>query len=102
MPRFFFRIRSNGHGRSDDEFGIDFPSVETACSEALRVAQDLKGVFAARGEEPRAHAIEIETEAGEVVLHLPFSVIFDGSIDTVVPHAQKIQSREEASFTDPY
>jgi hypothetical protein len=48
MPRFFFRIRSNGHGRSDDEFGIDFPSVETACSEALRVAQDLKGVFAAR------------------------------------------------------
>jgi Tfp pilus assembly ATPase PilU len=76
MPRFFFHIRSNGHGRSHDEFGIDFPSVETACNEALRVAQDLIGVFAARGQDPRDHAIEIENEAGEVVLYLPFPEIF--------------------------
>ncbi len=33
--------------------GNDFPSVETACSEALRASQDLEGVFAARGEDPR-------------------------------------------------
>jgi hypothetical protein len=79
-----------------------WPPPVSACSEALRAAQGLKGAFAARGEDPQDHAIEIENEAGEVVLHLPFSVIFDGSIDTVVPHAQKIQSREEASFTDPY
>jgi hypothetical protein len=42
MPRFFFHIRSNGNGRSCDDLGLDFPSVETACSEALRAAQDLK------------------------------------------------------------
>ena len=34
------------------------------------------GVFAARGEDPREHAVEIENEAGEVVLHMPFSEIF--------------------------
>jgi hypothetical protein len=80
MPRFFFHIRSNGNGRSRDDLGIDFPSVETACSEALRVAQDFKGVFAARGQDPRDHAIEIENEAGEIVLHLTFSEIFDDSV----------------------
>jgi hypothetical protein len=96
MPRFFFHIRSNGYGRSCDDIGIDFPSGETACSEALRLAQDLKGMFAARGQDPRDHAIEIENEAGEVVLHLSFSEIFDGSVGVVVPHSQDIQGREEA------
>jgi hypothetical protein len=33
-------------------------------------------VFAARGQDPRDHAIEIENEAGEVVLHMPFSEVF--------------------------
>jgi Tfp pilus assembly ATPase PilU len=76
MPRFFIHVHSNGHGRSYDELGLDFPSAETVCSEALRAAQDLIGVFAARGQDPRDHAVEIESEAGEIVLHLPFSEIF--------------------------
>ncbi|MPR11064.1 DUF6894 family protein [Microvirga tunisiensis] len=96
MPRFFFHICSNGNGRSCDDLGLDFPSVETACSEALRAAQGLKGAFAARGEDPRDHAIEIENEAGEVVLHLSFSEIFDDSVGVVIPHSRKIQDREEA------
>jgi hypothetical protein len=78
MPRFFFHIRSNGHGQSHDEFGLDFPNVETACSEALRAAQDLEGVFAARGQDPRDHAIEVTDESGQIVLYLSFSEIFDG------------------------
>jgi hypothetical protein len=76
MPRFFVHIRSNGHCWSYDEFGLDFPDVETARSQTLRAAHDLIDVFAARGEDPRDHAVEIENEAGEVVWHLPFSEIF--------------------------
>ena len=76
MPRFFFHIRSNGNTRSRDDLGLDFSSVETACTEALHAAQDLKRVFAARGEDPRDHALEVENETGNVVLHLPFSEIF--------------------------
>ena len=68
MQRYFFHIWSNGHGRSYDELGLNFPSTEAACREALRAAQDLISVFAARGQDPRDHAIEIENEAGEVVL----------------------------------
>jgi Tfp pilus assembly ATPase PilU len=76
MPRFFIHIRSNGHCRSYDEDGLYFPNVEAACKEVLRAAQDLISVFAARDQDPRDHAVEIENEAGEVVLHLPFSEIF--------------------------
>ena len=76
MARFFFHIRSKGHTRSRDDHGLNFPSVETACSEALRAAQDLEGVFAAQGEDPGNHALEVENEAGKIVLLLPFSEIF--------------------------
>jgi hypothetical protein len=76
MPRFFVHVRSNGNCWSYDECGLDFPDVETARSQTLRAAHDLIDVFAARGEDPRDHAVEIENEAGEVVWHLPFSEIF--------------------------
>ena len=76
MPRFFVHVRSNGHCWSYDEFGLDFPDVETARSQTLRAAQGLIDVFAARGQDPRDHAVEIENEAGEAVWHLPFSEIF--------------------------
>jgi hypothetical protein len=90
MPRFFFHIHSNGTGRSCDDLGLEFPCVETACSEALRAAQGLKGAFAARGEDPQDHAIEIENEAGEVVLYLPFSEIFDDLVSVRVLYSQEI------------
>ena len=76
MPRFFVHVRSTGHCWSYDAFGLDFPDVETARSQTLRAAQSLIGVFAARCQDPRDHAVEIENEAGEVVLHMPFSEIF--------------------------
>jgi Tfp pilus assembly ATPase PilU len=81
MPRFFVHVRSNGHCWSYDEFGLDFPDVETACSQTLCVAQDLISVFATRDQDPRDHAIEIENEAGEVVLYMPFSEIFVRDFD---------------------
>ncbi|MGO4526996.1 hypothetical protein AB4097_19315 [Microvirga sp. 2MCAF35] len=76
MPRFFVHVRSNGHCGSYDAIGLDFPDVETARCQTLRAAQGLIGVFAARGQDPRDHAVEIENEAGHVVLHMPFSEIF--------------------------
>ena len=80
MPRFFFHIRSNNQSVSQDELGLDFPDVETACSEALRAAHGLEDVFAAWGQDPRDHAIEVEDTSGEVVFRLPFSDIFDSSL----------------------
>jgi hypothetical protein len=77
MMRYFFHVRSYGTARSCDDLGLDFPSVKAACSEAMRKAQELKGVFESRGEDPRDHAVVIETEAGEVVFLMSFADIFD-------------------------
>ena len=76
MPRFYLHIRCNDGGISYDEFGLDYPDVETARSAAARAAQDLEGIFAARGQDPRDYAIEVENDTGEVVFRLPFSEIF--------------------------
>lgn len=73
MPRFFFHIRRNGRGVSYDEAGLDYPDVETAWSAVVRAAHDLKRVFAARAQDPRDYAIEVEIDTGEVVFRLPFS-----------------------------
>ena len=76
MPRFFVHVRSYGHCWSYDQFGLDFPDVETARSQTLSAAQGLRDVFASHGKDPRDHAVVIESEAGEIVLHIPFSEIF--------------------------
>jgi hypothetical protein len=83
MPRFFFHIRSVDQSLSMDEFGLDYPDVETAFCAALCAAQGLEEVFAARGEDPRGYVIEIEDGSGEVVARLPFSDIFDGHASEV-------------------
>jgi hypothetical protein len=75
MPRFFIHIRSNGHSRSHDQFGLDFPDVETTRSEVERAAQDLKHIFIERDQDPRNYTIEVENDTGEVVFRLPFSEI---------------------------
>ena len=73
MPQFFFHIRHNGRGVSYDGSGLDYPDVESAWSAVVRAAQDLKQVFAARGQDPRDYVIEIADATGEVVFRLPFS-----------------------------
>ena len=72
MPRFFFHIQTPDKGLSRDELGLDFPNVETARREAVRAAQDIEGVFIARGQDPRNYAIEVENDAGAVVFRLSF------------------------------
>jgi Domain of unknown function (DUF6894) len=78
MPCFFFHIRCSDQSLSLDEFGLDFPDVETAYIEAFRAAQDLKGVFTSRDQNPRDYAIEVVTARGELVISLPFSEVFEG------------------------
>jgi hypothetical protein len=73
MSRFYLHIRCKDGGMSYDEFGLDYPDVETAWSAVVRAAQTLKLVFAARGHDPRDYAIEVENDIGEVVFRLPFS-----------------------------
>jgi hypothetical protein len=74
MPRFYLHIRCKDGGMSYDEFGLDYPDVETALSAAAWAAQDLKHVFAALlGQGLRGYAIEVENDAGEMVFRLPFS-----------------------------
>ena len=77
MPRFFFHVRCDHLNRSQDELGLDFPDVETACVEATRAARDLIDEFAAQGQNPRDYAIEAETVSGELVFRLPFVGLFD-------------------------
>jgi hypothetical protein len=77
MPRFFFHIRSADQSLSLDALGLDFPDVETAYDEVLRAAQDLDGVFIARGQDPRDYAIQVENASGELVVYLSFSEVFD-------------------------
>ena len=59
MPRFFFHVRFDHHNRSRDELGLDFPDVETARTEALRAAKDLRDEFVAHGQNMRDYAIEV-------------------------------------------
>ncbi|ANY84143.1 hypothetical protein BB934_38510 (plasmid) [Microvirga ossetica] len=58
---------------SYDDFGLDYPDVETAWRAVAWAAQDLKHVFAARGHDPRDYAIEVEDDTGKIVFRLPFS-----------------------------
>jgi hypothetical protein len=73
MPRFYFHIRCKDGGMSYDQFGLDYPDVETACRAVVQGARDLKHVFTARGHDPQDCAVEVENDTGEVVFRLPFS-----------------------------
>jgi hypothetical protein len=83
MPRFYLHICGKDGGMSYDEFGLDYPDVETAWRAVVRAAQNLKHVFAARGHDPRDYAIEVENDPGEVVFRLPFS----GDLRPSLPHS---------------
>jgi Domain of unknown function (DUF6894) len=76
VPRFFFNIRGPDGTLSEDFLGLAFPDFETACGNACDAARDLKGVFEARNEDPRAYTVEVVNTSGELVLTLPFSSVF--------------------------
>jgi hypothetical protein len=77
VPRFFFHVRGFRQELSRDEFGLDFPDLETACLMTLSAARDLRDVFSARGRNPRDYTIEVRNAADELVFKLPFTMAFD-------------------------
>ena len=77
MPRFFFHVRGADERLSRDELGVDFPDQETAYVEVFRAAKDMRGEFAARGEDPHDYVIAVANASHELVFDLPFSDVFD-------------------------
>ena len=72
MPRFFFDYRNGqGHLQRDDE-GIEFPSLQAACDDAIQAAIDMQTDACCEGECPTDDAFEIRDESGQLVVMLPF------------------------------
>ncbi len=80
MPRFFFHVRGARQKLSRDEFGLDFPDVETAYRETFCAARDIRVVFAACGQNPCDYTIEVVNAADELVFWLSFSEALDHRI----------------------
>jgi hypothetical protein len=83
MPHFFFHVRGACQELSRDELGLDFPDVETAYRETFSAAQDLRAVFAARGQHPRDYAIEVVNAADELIFRLTFSEALDQRVPSL-------------------
>jgi hypothetical protein len=80
VPRFFFHVRGSRQEQSRDEFGLDFPDVETTFLMTLCAAHDMRTAFTACGWNPRDYRIEVTNAADELVFKLPFCVVFDHQI----------------------
>lgn len=80
VPRFFFHVRGKSQGLSRDEFGLDFPDVETAFLMTFCVARDMRAAFVACRWNPRDYTVEVMNAADELVFELPFSVVFDHEV----------------------
>ena len=81
IPRFYFPLRCGDEGVSPDEFGLDFPDVESAYLEADRAVRDMARELRAKGKDPRSYAFEITSASGEVVFELLFSETLDRQKD---------------------
>ncbi|WP_414471337.1 DUF6894 family protein [Microvirga sp. M2] len=97
MPHFYFHIRDADQRRSRDRLGLEFPDVETAYLEAFRAAEGIRGVFVARGRNPRDYAIEVANAADELILDLPFAEIFDRHAGRHVPRSMIKAAREQGN-----
>jgi hypothetical protein len=69
MPIYYFHIR-NGDKLELDPDGVELPDLDTAVSEARRVARELLGEVTGLGRET---LIEIADEGGPTALTVPFS-----------------------------
>ena len=70
MPRFFFHVYDDIVALDDE--GVDLPDAETARAAALSGARGMICDQVKKGLLNLSHRIEVEDEAGERVLVLPF------------------------------
>jgi hypothetical protein len=73
MPRYYLHLRDSD-GLGEDPEGIELPDVDAAYAEALRVAREMRLLWADMPLEARKElAFEIADETGNTLLTVPFS-----------------------------
>jgi len=71
MPRYYFHV-CNGHGFTEDEVGSEHPSLAAARANAISGLRDIMSSEMKRGDLNLGSFIEIENEAHELVMTVPF------------------------------
>lgn len=71
MPHYFLHIRSQTEFFGDKE-GANFPDLDSARREAVRVARDFMSDAIRHGEEVDHRMVEIADDAGTVRAIVPF------------------------------
>jgi hypothetical protein len=72
MTQFFLHIH-NSHGEAEDDEGLEAESLSEAREKAVAGIRSLLSAEAANGEINFAGRIDISSEAGDVLLSVPFS-----------------------------
>jgi hypothetical protein len=72
MARFFLHIH-NAHGAAEDDEGLEAASLSEAREKAVAGIRSLLSAEAANGEMNFKGRIDISSEAGQVLLSVPFS-----------------------------
>ena len=76
MPRFFFHIR-DGASLEIDPDGLEFPSVESAVSDAKMAAREILAEMLLTGERISGQRFEITAENGTVLRVVAFRSVLD-------------------------
>ncbi len=71
MPRFYFHL-CNGNGFTEDEEGSEHSDVEAARASAIKGLRDIMAGEMQRGELNLGSFVEIEDEAKQLVMTVPF------------------------------
>jgi hypothetical protein len=72
MARYFLHIH-NSHGSAEDDEGLEAKSLSEAREKAVAGIRSLLSAEAANGEMNLKGRIDISSEAGELLLSVPFS-----------------------------
>ena len=74
MPRYFFHVR-NGFDLSEDEKGVELPSIMIGKREAEEAARDILGGKVRAGEVMDGQEFEIQDRWGNRLRKIPFRSI---------------------------
>ena len=74
MPRYYFHLRTAA-GLEEDPDGADFPSLDTAKSEASKAAREMLSDRVWNGEALFGDVFEIASEDGTIMATIPFKSV---------------------------
>ena len=78
MPLYFFHVRG-GSIEADEEEGVDLPDAAAVQAQAIRGARSIIAAEVLEGRLTLTDRIEVQDDAGRVVLTLPFSAAIEQS-----------------------